>query len=560
MKSKNNETKENIILSGINKILNLNDTSFNAVLEKLSNPKNDISFMYVLAGSKKSKYKKLALEKNYDRICIYLRKKFFKGIPLSVHDMLEILNRLKNNMDPNSAEYIRAEKLLASRDLEAFKSHIPIDKEKLDKTFEIVSSDETLEKFLDYDNNIDYFSINGSKIDKSEYLLYLDAIFGKPDRLLGKFSNKNIISKDFYIPELDEYKNRFSILYDKINIERYMNPLYEFKEMPLSHGEDYSPIRKNDEPSWELNPQLHNEIFEDMPDDLSLEEKVIFIYCKLCKIFTYDDGYFYRKQENSKTYSPRFSRKHLENITPNSRITCWDFARILSKLINSLDGDIEALILAEGEEKKHFAVGFYTDKVSAVLDAVDGRSYGINDLMKAKNGVEFEGISITSDKDNLINKAIRKIYPMVFGKNQIPVKHYLYKLESMQKPDIPFDIEKKLESFLEMMKESNIYGDEASQTFTAFNHYGFFGNNLEKAFIGQKENESNGKNSYRRLILLREKRKEKPNNNPVYILDLENLTYSKNDRQEIIKKLVSGEYVYESEKHKFPDVDVEAKQ
>lgn len=559
MKAKNGETKENIILSGINKILNLDNTSFNAVLKKLSDTENDIFFMYILERNKKSKYKKLALEKNYDKICIYLRKKFFKGIPLSIHDILETLDRLKNNFDQNSDQYVRSEKLLASRNLSAFKSHIPIDKEKLNKTFEIVSSDYCLQKFLDYENNTDYFSIHGAKVNKSEYIQYLDAIFGKPHELLGTFSNENIISKDFYIPELNEYKNRFSILYNKLNIERYINPLYEFKKLPLSKGDDYVPIRKNDEPSWKINPQLHNEIFKDMPDDLSLEEKVIYIYCKLCKTFTYDDGYFYRKQENSKTYSPRFSKKHLESITPNSRITCWDFARILSKLINSLDGDIEALILAEGEDKKHFAVGFYTDKVSATLDAIDGGSYSINDLMKAKNGVEFEGISIISDKNGLISKAIRKIYPMVFGKNQISINQYLHKLKNMPKPDISFDLGKKLESFLEIMKHSDIYGDEAAQTLIAFSHCGFFGNIFEKAFIGQKE-EIDGKNSYRRLILLREKSKDKINNNPVYVLDLENLTFSKSERKEIIKKMASGEYVYESEKHKLPDIDVEVKQ
>ena len=557
MSSENIDNKENIIIEGINQILDLDDTSFDVVFEKLFNARHDIFFSYIYESNSISKNKQIALEKIYDNTCIFLRKEYFNGELLSVRDILSVLNTYKNTMEKDSPKYYRAQKLLMSRNLSAFKSHIPINK-KLNKTFEIVSNDDTLQKFLDYNNNLEYFSVNGQAIPKSEYIQYLDKIFGERDNS-GNFSNDTIISKDFYIPELDEYKKRFSIIYDNLNVERYTNPEYEFREMPISPGGDYSPIRKDVEPNWTLNPKLNDEVFKDMPKDLSLEEKTMFIYCKLCKIFTYDDGYFYKNQLDSTNYTHKFSKQHLESITPNSKITCWDFARILSKMINSLDGDIEALILAEGINKGHFSVGFYTDKVSAILDAVDGQSGGTNDLMKGKNGIAFEGIRIISDKNNVLEKATDKVYPMVFGKTQLSIKDYVDKLHQTQKNYMPFDIEKAFETFSETMKNLNIYGDEAIQTFISWNHLGFFGKKLEKALIGKKETRD-GKTYYSRSLLIRNPSEETINNNPVYWLDADTLTFSKKSREESIKKLASGEYIYESEKHKLPGIDVEVKE
>ena len=360
----------------------------------------------------------------------------------------------------------------------------------------------------------------------------------------------------------NELNNDSKLLFDEngINLERYTNPIYEFHIMPSISGVNITPIRKNDEPDWTINPELKESVFQDMPSTFTLEEKVMYIYCKLCKNLTYDDGYYYKDNLDSNEYTPEFSKEKLEKIIPNSKVTCWDFSRILSKLINSLDGDIEALILAEGMNKGHFLVGFYTNKVSALLEGVQGRSGATNDLMKAKNGIEFEGIEIISDKDLLLDKAIKKVYPMVFGKKQEKIENYINQLQNIPKENSTIDIEKKLESFIEILKQSNLHGDDALQTFYGFHHFGFFGEKLDKAFVGKKE-EKNNKKSYRRIVLLKQKNNVFDSNksNTIYIFDPEHLNISKSNSKEILGKLSTGEYVYESQKHMIPGIETEVK-
>ena len=230
-------------------------------------------------------------------------------------------------------------------------------------------------------------------------------------------------------------------------------------------------------------------------------------------------------------------------------------------MINGLDGDIESVIIVEGANHGHYLTGFYTDKVSVMLEAVNGRTGGTNDLMKAKNGIEFEGVEIVSDRQGIIKRAIEKVYPQVFEKKQISIKEYLQHLELLSREkDIPDNLEIKLQSFIEIMKENNITGNEAIQTLSAFYKSGFFGGEFERAYLGREE-DVDGRRYYRRLVLIRATREneDKVNESELYLIDSDSLELSTCMEQEIIEKLNSGEYVYESEKHKMPGIDKEEK-
>ena len=433
------------------------------------------------------------------------------------------------------------------------------DKEIIDKVFEIVSNDEVNKKFLDYNNNKEYFSINGQEIKINKYLAYLGKIFGGKDKE-GNLSNANTISKDFYIPELEQYKNRYSKILDNINMDRYVNLNYEFKNLNTLRLGFCTIIRKGEEPDWRINDELNNAILGEMPNELSLEEKAIYIYCKLCKVLSYDEGYFYKEKLNEERYEGTFLKEHLEGIKPNSKITCFDFSRIFFKMINELEGDIESVIIAEGINQGHYLTGFYTDKVSVMLEAINGRTVGTNDLMKAKNGIEFEGIDIISDKDGIINKAIKKIYPQIYGKEQISIQEYMKELKILPREESSYDFATKLQSFVEIMRENNISGNEAIQTLTAFYHSGFFGEQVDRAYMGKKEMK-NGEENYKRLVLMRPNKQflENSKEEVLYVMDTDSLDLSMCTPQEILEKIKIGEYVYENEKHKMPGIDMEEK-
>ena len=433
---------------------------------------------------------------------------------------------------------------------------IGCNKKLIDKLFEIISKDDTLKKFLDYKNNEEYFSINGEKIDIGEYLMQLGKIFGNKDKF-GNFSNKNAISQNFFIPELDQFKTRYSQIFEQINIDRYVNPTYEFRSFTTLDRISNTVIRKDEEPDWEINEELRDSIIGKMPSNLSLEEKAIYIYCKLCKELTYDDGYLFRGKLENGRYEYKFSKEHMENIKPHSKITCWDYSRLYSKFVNSLDGNIEAVIIAEGANHGHYLTGFYTDRASVMLEAINGRTGGTNDLMKAKNGIEFEGVEIISDRDGVIKQAIEKIYPQIFGKKQKSIKNYIQDLKSTASKENPINLKYKIQSFTDEMKKCQIFGNEAVQTLSAFNKAGFFGQDLTRAYLGKKEISQDGKKFYRRLVLIKAQNESSNSKEELYLLDSESLELSQCTSQEIIRKLNSGEFVYENEKHKIQGIDME---
>lgn len=322
----------------------------------------------------------------------------------------------------------------------------------------------------------------------------------------------------------------------------------------------YTVIKDGEEPNWTINEELHKAVFQDMPKDMSSEEKAMFIYCKLCKELTYDEGYLYREKFEDDRYEHTFSQEHLEGLKPGSKVTCFDFSRIFSKMVNDeLDPDIEAVLIAEGDNKGHYSTGFHTDKVTVLLEAINGRTGGTNDLMKAKNGFEFEGIKIVSDKEKIIDRAIKKVYPKVFGKEQTSMKKYLLRLRAQPREKVPNNTEVKLQSFIDVMKENNISGNEAIQTLNAFHYFGFFGESLDMCYLGRRENQD-GRESFKRMVLMRSKKdlnEKESESRSYYLMDSDTLEWRECREQKIIDNLNSGKFVYEDKNHKMPGIEME---
>ena len=509
--------KNNLIEKYVNFILNSDEKTFHDIMNILENKSNSIDF------------------------------ELFKALDLMFQDFQE-----------NSEKYLKAKKVLQTRNLEALKSSFAGDdfnaKKIIDRIFEILSNDELLYKFLEYDNNIETFSIDGHPIQIENYLLHLNRIFSE-DSKYGILKDKNKIIDKFYIPDIDLYLKRCSKIFDTINPERYLNPSYTFKIPPHSNIVDRHIKETGDEPDWNISPELKNCVFRDMPKEFSLEEQAVFIYCNLCKELSYDDNYLYKDYGITNPPSPFFSKETLENIVPGSKVTCWDFSRILSKFINDLDGDIHSVIISDGKDEAHFFVGFYSNRVSATLEAIDLYSHSSNDLMKAKNRIQLEGIEAISDKYGILKKSIEKVYPIVFKSPLIPLDDYISKLKEIPKTDIPNNLEAKLNSFIQAMNSRKITGDEAVQTFTAFHHFGYFGESLDRAFIGKLTQEENKGKSYRRMILIRphSKSKAKPGD-VLYLLNSDPLELSTIFSEDIVKNLNSGLFVYENKRHKIPGI------
>lgn len=557
----------NRIIDGIHTILSLSEEEYNLFIEKMiPNGKKieSLQFYYITDKCEAPKNPiQIGLEQTFDENQNYVGRSYFSGTNFSMYQTLEECQNMLNSYPTDSLEYSRLSEIIHTRDLASFKtsysSQKDIDPMLLDKIFEILSNDDMLARFLDYSNNTKEFSINGKEIPISEYLKHLGQLFGNKDKD-GNLSNKNRISTDFFIPNLGELKRRYSQIFDEINIDRYVNPSYTFSTGPEITD---TVIRNGEEPSWEIAPEIHEEIFADMPQNLSLEEQAMYIYCKMCSVFSYDEGYLYRDKLNKVNYESKFSKEHLEGLMPGDKITCYDFSRMYAKLINELNGDITAVMILEGANEGHALAGFYTENVSATVEAINVASDkdSTNDLMKAKNGIILKGIKTISDRAGIIEQAIDKVYPQILGKQPKSIKEYIQELKSIpQEQDVPNDVVLKLQSLLEVMKANNISGNEFAQTLWGVSKTKYFGDTkLEQAYLGELQKDENGSERYKRHILLRQPMHKKSEDSPreVYMIDTDTLDFITCSEEDIIAKLNSGELIYESEKHKLPGIDKE---
>lgn len=551
------------IIDGMKTILSLSKKDFEDLLEKLK-PQDgreyleSIHFYYPIDSAEcPDNPVQLGLEKTYED-GKFIGRAYYGAKKIPTYELLYQFDHILPNFDPNSQNYNRITELLKTRGIEAFKETLCArgvgDRKLIDKVFEVLSDEESFNKFLDFDNNKQEFEIDGTQRELSEYLKCLGSIFGK-DNSQGQSEKGKDIYTDYYLSQYYTFEERYSEIFKRFNMDRYVNPLYEFRSFNgLTHFYD-SIIRKDEEPDWEISQELREAVYNGFPEEGTLEEKVMHIYSSLCKELQYDEGYFYRDKLPEGSYEYTFSKEHLESIKPGSRITCWDFSRTCSKLINELEGDIEAVIISSGENQGHFSVGFYTDKVSAMLEAINTKSKGTNDLMKAKSGIELEGIQIVSDREGLIAKALDKVYPQVIGKDKMSITRYMRQLRSLPTEEVENDLEKKLQSFVDVMSENHIYGNEAMQALNVYYNAGFFGEKLKKAYVGRESKSQDGKDEFNRSVLIIRKTVAMEPDTTVYTIDTQSLELTQSSAQDVINKLNSGEIVYEDDEHTLPDMD-----
>ena len=561
----------NRMVDGMHTILNLPEEKYNLFIEEMT-PKGEkiesLRFFYLTDGCEIPQNPiQIGLEQTYDENQNYIGRGYFGGTNFSMHKILEYCKSMLNSYPADSLEYSKISTILHTRDLDSFiasySSKENIKSKLLDKIFEILSNDDMLSKFLDYSNNTEIFAIDGIMLPIKDYLEPLGKIFGNKDKS-GNLSNSNSISKDFFIPDLEEFKNRYLQILNTINMDRYVNPDYTFSGS--SHMFD-TIVRNGDEPDWNIDSKIHQEIFDNMPQNLSLEEQAMYIYCKMCIMFYYDEGYSYKDKLNKVNYESTFSKEHLEGLKIGSKITCYDFSRMYAKLLNELDGDITAVMILNGANEGHALVGFYTEKVSATAEAinVDSNKDSTNDLMKAKNGINLKGIKIISDREGILKQATDKVYKQILGKNPKSIKEYIQELKGVEKEqDIPNDVALKLQCLLEVMRANNISGNEFTQTLWGVSKSKYFGDSkLEKAYLGELQKDEKGSQRYKRHILLRniiQEKGEDSQRKEVYMIDTDTLELTTCTEEQIIAKLNSGELIYENEKHKLPGIDKEVSQ
>ena len=554
---------------GISTILNLDENDFNRFIEMLTIAPNEkieefIRFFYSTDPCKNPDNEiKIGLDEENTRG--YLIRK--DGLYSLMHFFYQLESYIQN-LEKDSDEYLRCNRIIATRNIDGLKNFFSgmngEDFELIDKLFETLINPDICQKFINFDENRDYFKIESKSYQIEDYLKKFGEIFQFRYEVEGEtFFNGPSFKRHFYLPESVKsimYQNATRIYqaYQE-RYTRYVDQRYEFRA--LDNENDMRTFRDGDEPDWNINEELRAAVFNNMPQNLSLEEQALFIYIRLCQALEYNEEYLYRDKDISSQFDWNFSQEHLESIKPGSKITCFDFSRIFSKLVNELDGDIEAVIIVQGggRGRGHFLTGFYTDKVSVRLESINinlnGQGDPTNDLTKAKNGIKLAGVQPIFDREGIINDSLEKVYSLTY--DTIFTKGLLQKLKSLPETDVTDDFKLKLESFIEVMRDRGSSGNEFVQTLSLMCKLNFFGKDVEKAYLG-KRIEQDGEKHIRRQVLFRQKGAEEQKEPHFYLIDTSTLEMIEPTSQQLIEKFNLGILIYENEKHKITGIDKEA--
>jgi len=559
------------VKDGIDMLINLSEEKFNDFLDMLTISSDETieNWVYIFYSTDKCKRPEIDIKEGVFR----QNERNYVGNGFRIEYFMRELKSYMAGLEPNSAQWLRLNRIYSTRDITALKRYFSGNDERdielIDRLFDVLTDDSMCEKFTNFDEHSEEFYIEGKEVPIQEFLKMFGEIFKYRDETYGDanafFEGSSFINQFFLPQEIRAtiYRNATQIY--KTYYERYGRYIdrryekYEFREP--SNIEDMPSIREGDEPEWNVNEELRISVFKNMPQDLSLEEQALFIYTRLCQELKYNEEYFFQDTNTSAQITNDFSKEHLESIKPGSKVTCFDFSRIFSKIVNKLDGNIEAVVIPQGKNKGHFLTGFYTDRASVRLEAMNihlNDSPDItNDLMKAKAGIELGGVHAIFDRDGIVEEALKKVYSLTYKKTARTIGDFVQELKSIPQVEVPTDdTNLKLQSLIEVVRAKGIDGNEFVQTLETMLKNNFLSKDVQKAFVG-KRNEENGRTHTKRMILFRLKSKKENGESQLFLVDTSPPEMIDTTSQQLLDEFNKGNMFYEDKQYKIPGIDRE---
>lgn len=511
--------KNGKIADSIEQILNADKKEFDEILETLRDPKGILDVLY------QEEIDNPDMTQEMFEVAFFLRE-------LSKIETNQISSQQKKRI--HKLQQFRTEKALKKLIREEHK----LSKKEVEEIFGVLEGRESFSGF-----------INRKKIESKQkiksknifYLLKLGKNKGLPEGeksreghyydIMNRVCNGDY-SIQFFSNEQQGYINNFRLIKNRLDAEEQM------KSYPIVIG-------REDEPDWKINDELKEYVYRDMPEGLTSEEKAIWIYMKLCKTLNYDDSRHFGNMSN------KINISLLESIRPNSKLICFDFARVYAKLVNSIpDSDIEAKIVGR---EGHFLVNLVSKDIIMTAEATKAIST-TNDFFKVKMGLPIEGIHAEYDPRGIVQNSIERFTPLIY-KDVRTIKSYIDMLDVIRSEETGRDTKteetelyNKLDSLAKTMKENNVSGTEAIMGIIKFSKLGFFGDNTEDAWIRKKTQSREDGIKYKSGIIV-----SQGENNQFYILDCTDMKVIQMRKEDLLEKFRCGEYSY-----KDPNYTIEA--
>lgn len=502
--------KDGKIADSIEQILNADKKEFDEILETLRDPKGILDVLY------QEEIDNPDMTQEMFEVAFFLRE-------LSKIETNQISSQQKKRI--HKLQQFRTEKALKKLIREEHK----LSKKEVEEIFGVLEGRESFSGFINRKKIESKQKIKSKNIFS---LLKLGKNKGLPEGeksreghyydIMNRVCNGDY-SIQFFSNKQQGYINNFRLIKNRLDAEEQM------KSYPIVIG-------REDEPDWKINDELKEYVYRDMPEGLTSEEKAIWIYMKLCKTLNYDDSRHFGNMSN------KINISLLESIRPNSKLICFDFARVYAKLVNSIpDSDIEAKIVGR---EGHFLVNLVSKDIIMTAEATKAIST-TNEFFKVKMGLPIEGIHAEYDPRGIVQNSIERFTPLIY-KDVRTIKSYIDMLDVIRSEETGRDTKteetelyNKLDSLAKTMKENNVSGTEAIMGIIKFSKLGFFGDNTEDAWIRKKTQSREDGIKYKSGIIV-----SQGENNQFYILDCTDMKVIQMRKEDLLEKFRCGEYSY----------------
>ena len=335
---------------------------------------------------------------------------------------------------------------------------------------------EKINSEIDKENDIYVISIDG-KIYNIPISIMLDFMNKSDEDFKNICLNSQIIAgipKEHFAFACTNYlseKNNHDSRFDHPIIRRHYNILLNYELIDFeSINKDLDIIDKVYD-KVELKKEVKDLITSRIPQDYNTLEKAIYIYIKMCELFTYDREYFSQNQSYQKDldYISTISSSNLE-------IVCFEFVVIYAQLLSEIGVNFRSYygnkqkiyelrsIMDSGElsyGQKHAFTEFRVGKFLVDADAMESILEG--DLVNVKIHKPLNGIQCLNSNQETqreFDEIVKKVYENFKLENKTHYtlnNSYLNHLEDL-------NINERLTIFLKQINLINLTGLDAYGT------------------------------------------------------------------------------------------------
>lgn len=188
----------------------------------------------------------------------------------------------------------------------------------------------------------------------------------------------------------EEYDYRSFYIFPNYVNER-LNRLFSYRDHDFEAVNKYTSINDRFVNNTIVSDELYNEVMDNMPNEYDLVDKSIYLYIKLCQLFSYDET-FYINNQQGESAKKHEDIKRIRSIKPYDDIVCYEFTLLYSYFLREIGVNFDT---SNTDKTKyggaHVNLAYRADKFLVVADAVNSIIYG--DITGAKVNAPISGLS-----------------------------------------------------------------------------------------------------------------------------------------------------------------------